>query len=452
MTARTISRTQLVADLKAGMNKPDLMAKYGLSEDQLTRTLAKLVASGQISVAETHTAAFWRCPSCKSPQAREHETCPQCGVIVQRFLEKRAAQQQVEQEPTERPGAAADNSVDLPRLAPVPMAGRVDSTDVPTLERRGSAAMNHAAEADSHNQSPLLGVGRSESGTAQGGAGPSAIGGSEDLRVTAAAGSAGVTRGRNAHRWEETVSNPGAAESQPSHLSTRLGVKLPPLLRALCLSLGGGTALALLVMARPFRDLSWGVNLLLGLLLAVVLSACAWFVLKGVYLFLKVRHDSTDDALISGVVVVAGLVMVGTVVLTCIRAESVRIKYRMMYSPVVREINDDLDKLREGIALEQYRGMVHAFAARLKQMRRRSRDQDPSVTENLQSALDSLRNAGEHWSKLADLEGASGDSLGTAYEDFARIKAQLVDARGREWDSFRTSCRKVLAFIDDKTR
>ncbi len=251
---------------------------------------------------------------------------------------------------------------------------------------------------------------------------------------------------------QEPVTREPAEADEPPREETRLRVRMPPALRALWIILGPGTTLVLLVGSRPFRDLSWSTNLFLGLVLAVVLSLCAWFALKGVYLLLRVSHDTNDDALIAGVIAVAGLVMIGTVVLTCIWAESVRIKYKMLYAPAVREIHDDLDKLREGMTLEQYQSMVKGFSGALKRMQKRLKNQDPPLIDSLKSALDNLMNAQEHWSKLTDLEGASPNSLGSAYEEFARIKGQLIESRTREWDSFRTSCHKALAFMDDRTR
>ncbi len=342
MTARTIAGSRFVADLRAGMDKADLMAKYRLSEDELTRVLAKLAASGAITEAESHSPSLWRCPACHTPQPRQYETCPQCGVIIERFMASKGAHQPVTQEPTVSDALSQDAS--------------------------------------------------------------------------------------------------------------RLRVKLPPVLRALWLILGVGTALTLVVVSRPFRDLSWSMHLFLGLLLAVVLSVCAWFLVKGVYLLVKTRNDLSDETLIAGVVAVAGIVLVVSIVLTCLKAESVRIKYKFVYGPMITEINDDLEKLGEGLTLPQYTEMERNFAAQLKRIRRRLKGGDPSLTDNLKSARANLRNAGEHWSKLADLEETSPNSLGTAYEDFARIKQHLVQARKQEWDLFRDSCRKALEFMDDRTR
>jgi hypothetical protein len=79
MSKQRVSASQVLNDIRDGMDDSDLMAKYNLSSralENLFRTLADMV---------------WQCPECGTPQAREFDTCPECGVNVSELKKKSAS-------------------------------------------------------------------------------------------------------------------------------------------------------------------------------------------------------------------------------------------------------------------------------------------------------------------------------------------------------------------------
>jgi hypothetical protein len=99
---RKISAKQIVADIRSGMNEPEIKKRYELSDDALKKVFSRLTAAGLLTEDEiprrseaTVDAAqlshreedsSWRCPSCGAAQAKAVEECPECGVIVEKFL------------------------------------------------------------------------------------------------------------------------------------------------------------------------------------------------------------------------------------------------------------------------------------------------------------------------------------------------------------------------------
>lgn len=103
---RKISAATLVADIRSGMDYESITAKHNISPHSFDALSKKLVEMGQLEPSqlpnpkssfkgETETA--WRCPACNMPQDREFNECPQCGVIVNKYV-----QFQSEKEKTER--------------------------------------------------------------------------------------------------------------------------------------------------------------------------------------------------------------------------------------------------------------------------------------------------------------------------------------------------------------
>jgi hypothetical protein len=106
-----ISAKQILADIKTGATNEFLMKKYGVSPKGLQSIFDKLIAAG---VATTEIINFrgyeetaiktdgtiviaqltgeepkqFLCPACHMPQNKEFDICPQCGIIVEKFINK----------------------------------------------------------------------------------------------------------------------------------------------------------------------------------------------------------------------------------------------------------------------------------------------------------------------------------------------------------------------------
>jgi len=100
MSKQRISAKEVVEDLRTGADDSTLMTKYNLTEGGLQSLFKKLVAVGAIDQAEIDTRKsepeadpelVWECPACGKPQTRELEECPDCGVIMSRFRDKRGS-------------------------------------------------------------------------------------------------------------------------------------------------------------------------------------------------------------------------------------------------------------------------------------------------------------------------------------------------------------------------
>ena len=94
MSKQKISAKDLIADLRAGMDDPALMKKYGLSAQGLQSAFKKLVEAkalkqseleNRVPLAEKTVDLVWKCPACGKPQTREFDECPECGIIVSKL-------------------------------------------------------------------------------------------------------------------------------------------------------------------------------------------------------------------------------------------------------------------------------------------------------------------------------------------------------------------------------
>lgn len=95
MAKRKISAKEILRDLQDGIGENAIMAKHGLSPSQLKAILNKLESAGLLSDIERtkepeepspKPSATHVCPACGMPQDHEFDECPQCGVIVSKYL------------------------------------------------------------------------------------------------------------------------------------------------------------------------------------------------------------------------------------------------------------------------------------------------------------------------------------------------------------------------------
>jgi rubrerythrin len=118
---RSMSLSEVLTDIRTGLDDAGLMKKYGLSARGLQSVCDHLVFTGlmpqseldqrfapldstvdvheprehlenaePVSPSQQSHGALWECPACGRPQAHEVEECPVCGVIVKKYLEKLA--------------------------------------------------------------------------------------------------------------------------------------------------------------------------------------------------------------------------------------------------------------------------------------------------------------------------------------------------------------------------
>jgi len=103
MAKLKISAEEVLNDLYYGMDNSGIMQKYELSRDGLHSLFRKLLQAGLMTQAEFEMRTqspeepaqlVWKCPSCRMPQTKVHEVCPQCGVIVSKFTKQEPEQDQ----------------------------------------------------------------------------------------------------------------------------------------------------------------------------------------------------------------------------------------------------------------------------------------------------------------------------------------------------------------------
>ena len=94
-----IDARDVLKDIRDGLDDTALMKKYRLSGAGLQSLFAKLTEAGLLKRADldkrmanfekTVELTMVKCPSCGMPQFSAFDECPQCGVIVKKFLEGR---------------------------------------------------------------------------------------------------------------------------------------------------------------------------------------------------------------------------------------------------------------------------------------------------------------------------------------------------------------------------
>jgi len=144
--------TDLWADVTVGMSVDDLLAKYQVSEQMLRLGLETIVEKGWLkkediekweSGCKAAAPMTWNCPACDMPHEWPFETCPKCGVIIKKFLEKKkeelTKQRNVESE-GEKEAQLGQN--DVGSQESINQATfRVDSTPPPVYWFAGSAGV-----------------------------------------------------------------------------------------------------------------------------------------------------------------------------------------------------------------------------------------------------------------------------------------------------------------------
>jgi hypothetical protein len=100
---RKLSAKQIVSDIRAGMDATGVKCKYRLSDKALESVCRQLSEAGALTKQEmqrltsevepstprTHEesrAHQWECPACHALQPSEMSECPDCGVIVAKFI------------------------------------------------------------------------------------------------------------------------------------------------------------------------------------------------------------------------------------------------------------------------------------------------------------------------------------------------------------------------------
>ncbi len=91
-----IDARDVLKDIRDGLDDSALMAKYRLSGTGLQSLFSKLIEAGMLKRADldkrmpnfekTVELAMVKCPSCGMPQFSEFDVCPQCGIIVKKYL------------------------------------------------------------------------------------------------------------------------------------------------------------------------------------------------------------------------------------------------------------------------------------------------------------------------------------------------------------------------------
>ena len=89
---------EVLKDIRDGLDDTALMTKYRLSGTGLQSLFSKLTEAGLIKRAEldermpsfekTVELTMVKCPSCGMPQFSVFDECPQCGIIVKKYLER----------------------------------------------------------------------------------------------------------------------------------------------------------------------------------------------------------------------------------------------------------------------------------------------------------------------------------------------------------------------------
>ncbi len=125
-----IDARDVLKDIRDGLDDTALMKKYRLSGAGLQSLFAKLTEAGLLKRADldkrmanfekTVELTMVKCPSCGMPQFSAFDECPQCGVIVKKFLEGREppksdVQKIIEKQPRVEPAPAPEKEATEPK-------------------------------------------------------------------------------------------------------------------------------------------------------------------------------------------------------------------------------------------------------------------------------------------------------------------------------------------------
>lgn len=106
MAKRKITGREVLKDIKAGMDDPELMDKYKLSAQGLQSVFNKLVNAGVLTQAEldarvpvserTVELGLYICPACGNIQGKEFTECSRCGFVAPGYLKQQREQEEQE--------------------------------------------------------------------------------------------------------------------------------------------------------------------------------------------------------------------------------------------------------------------------------------------------------------------------------------------------------------------
>lgn len=184
---KTLSAKEVVSDIRASATDEFLIKKYGVSEKGLQSLFQKLVAAKIITQSDLDRRAaveeveavmieeeeaeqspsisastgVYRCPSCNLPQIYDFKVCPQCGVIVEKYLTQRdnpttTVQSKSTPHTPQRPVAQDDDQArnrKLRKLFDAWEAGIISEDEYET--RKASVEMNLPVPASGGNLTPL---------------------------------------------------------------------------------------------------------------------------------------------------------------------------------------------------------------------------------------------------------------------------------------------------------
>lgn len=156
--SKKIRAGEFVEDVRSGLTDGELMEKHAISETTLHRLFEKLKESRLLTQqqldarravlnslenleepallenASTDTAdsrvagnIAWICPSCKSPRTRAYEVCPDCGIIVAKWLGRSKADEGPTGEDRTRTPAHRTVPVSIPVTPPNVARGALDA-------------------------------------------------------------------------------------------------------------------------------------------------------------------------------------------------------------------------------------------------------------------------------------------------------------------------------------
>ncbi len=151
-----IDARDVLNDIRDGLDDTALMTKYRLSGVGLQSLFSKLIEAGLLKRADldkrmpnfekTVELTMVKCPSCGMPQFSDFDECPQCGIIVKKYLGARDSTKTetptvIEELPRIEPTAAPQ------KKAPEPKTVRISAFLWEELKSLGGKPDDHVASA-----------------------------------------------------------------------------------------------------------------------------------------------------------------------------------------------------------------------------------------------------------------------------------------------------------------
>lgn len=87
-----IKANEIVKDIKTGMSFPVLMKKHQIpTQEKLKNILKQLIKAGHLKQSDLkRKKPSFECPACSHKHTTEFDECPACGVILSKYLTKKA--------------------------------------------------------------------------------------------------------------------------------------------------------------------------------------------------------------------------------------------------------------------------------------------------------------------------------------------------------------------------